>query len=320
MKHQIETVISVERLEDFQDEYVYDLEMADDNHNFFANDILVHNSACVDLSHFVISNNYDLSKKEDVQKVCDYLAVVEKQLNENCNTIAKDNFHSEELNRLKFSREILADCGTFTAKKNYILHLVDKEGNYVGDKDKWKIMGLQIKKSEISPEIRRDLSKLIKDSVIKPINNSSFQNIATEMWDKFKTMTVDEIAFYKGYNTEKTMDGFLQASKGTGGAAKAANYWNQLIESLKLKNKYDEIKVGERIRFVYIKEENDYGIDSIGWPSAIKFPPEFQELFKVDYPLMFEKTVLKPLKTFMEIYQWNKFDPTCQVEFDIFDL
>ena len=277
-------------------------------------------SCAVNLSHYVSSNNYNLSKKDDVDKVCEFLAKVEKQLNDNCNTIAKDVFHSDELNRLKFSREILADCGTFTAKKNYILHLVDKEGIYVGDKEKWKIMGLQIKKSEISPEIRKDLAKLIKDSVMTPINNNSFQNKALTMWDKFVTMSVDQIAFYKGYNTEKTMDGFLDASSGTGGVAKAANYWNQLIDALKLKHKYPEIKAGEKVRFVYIKDHNDYGIDSIGWPTSITFPPEFQELFEVDYQVMFEKTVMKPLKTFMEIYQWNKFNPSCQVEFDIFDL
>ena len=39
----IEEIESIEQLEDFNDEYVYDLEV-EDSHMFFANDILAHNS------------------------------------------------------------------------------------------------------------------------------------------------------------------------------------------------------------------------------------------------------------------------------------
>ena len=40
---QIEDIDVIEQLDDFKDEYVYDLEV-EDTHNFFANDILAHNS------------------------------------------------------------------------------------------------------------------------------------------------------------------------------------------------------------------------------------------------------------------------------------
>ena len=40
----IEDIESVEQLEDFDNEYVYDIEVDDNSHTFIANDILVHNS------------------------------------------------------------------------------------------------------------------------------------------------------------------------------------------------------------------------------------------------------------------------------------
>ena len=41
--YKIESIAEIEQLDDFEDEYVYDVEV-DDCHNFFANDVLVHNS------------------------------------------------------------------------------------------------------------------------------------------------------------------------------------------------------------------------------------------------------------------------------------
>ena len=40
----IEDIELIEQLEDFDNEYVYDVEVDDDTHTFIANDILVHNS------------------------------------------------------------------------------------------------------------------------------------------------------------------------------------------------------------------------------------------------------------------------------------
>ena len=44
---QVEDIDVIEQLEDFNDEYVYDIEV-DDTHTFFANEILAHNSIYVE--------------------------------------------------------------------------------------------------------------------------------------------------------------------------------------------------------------------------------------------------------------------------------
>ena len=50
--YKIENISEIEKLDDFEDEYVYDVEV-DDSHNFFANDILVHNSIYVEFGRVV---------------------------------------------------------------------------------------------------------------------------------------------------------------------------------------------------------------------------------------------------------------------------
>ena len=44
MKYLYDDIESIELVDDFQDEYVYDIEVCDDTHTFIGNDILVHNS------------------------------------------------------------------------------------------------------------------------------------------------------------------------------------------------------------------------------------------------------------------------------------
>ena len=50
-------------------------------------------------------------------------------------------------------QEVISDKGIFVAKKHYILHLVDLDGKPI---DKMKIMGLQIKKTNL-PKYVRDM-------------------------------------------------------------------------------------------------------------------------------------------------------------------
>ena len=44
MNYIVENIQSIEQLDDFDNEYVYDIEVDDDSHTFIANDILIHNS------------------------------------------------------------------------------------------------------------------------------------------------------------------------------------------------------------------------------------------------------------------------------------
>jgi hypothetical protein len=63
MKSTFEEIESIECIGEFEDEYVYDIEMIDDTHTFVANDILVHNSVYSQLDEVISTTNWGMSPK-----------------------------------------------------------------------------------------------------------------------------------------------------------------------------------------------------------------------------------------------------------------
>ena len=104
---------------------------------------------------------------------------------------------------------------------------------------------------------------------------------------------------------------------GTTGIAKAATYYNQIIQKMGLGKKYDQLRVGDKCRFLYIEESNPYRINVMAYKDG-QWPAEFNSIFKPDYKKMFEKTVLDALKAFRQACKFSECDPSKQVAFDIF--
>ena len=108
--------------------------------------------------------------------------------------------------------------------------------------------------------------------------------------------------------------------EGTGGHAKASLYYNDIIEDLGLVGAYDKIRIGDKVRMVYIHSNNTYGIDVIAWPAHVTYAKEFESLFNINRRVMFYKTVMSPLDIVVELNQWFYIDPCVEVEVDIMSL
>lgn len=106
---------------------------------------------------------------------------------------------------------------------------------------------------------------------------------------------------------------------GATGISKACTYYNQLIKHLNIGKKYDTILLGQKVRFSYVIPANEYGIECIAFHDG-QWPKEFDEIFKVDYDVMFDKLITSPLKGFLEATKFKEVNPMKQVVFDIFDL
>ena len=92
-----------------------------------------------------------------------------------------------------------------------------------------------------------------------------------------------------------------------------------MIKKMKLGKKYDDIRLGDKVRFCYIEDGNPYKINCIAYKPG-QWPKEFEQLFKPDYRKMFDKLILDPLKKFREATKFETFDPSKQVLFNICDL
>lgn len=218
---------------------------------------------------------------------------------------------------IEYKRECFASEGIFTAKKRYALHVRDDEGKSV---DKFKYTGNEIKKSEIPAGIKVHLKYVYEKSLCDKWKSSKYASEIRRIWDEYEKLDIEDVATFKGYGSEKTMDGFLEASKGTGGHAKASLFYNQLLDDMDICGKYDKIRIGDKVRVCNISKNNKYGIDVIAWPAHGKYPKEFEDVFDIDRRVMFNKTVLSPLNIVIELNGWSNVDPCNDVEVDIMSI
>ena len=242
--------------------------------------------------------------------------IIEKDVNPFVRKLVADYCHTTQSNVLTYELEYMSAIGIYEGKKHYATLKIFNEGDPV---DIVKYAGIELKKAQVPKNMKTFLAD-IYDGVLKhDWQEKEYDEYVNKLYEKFGKFTIDEVSFWKGYNTERTAAGFLTMNKGTTGIAKACIYYNQIIEKLGLGKQYDEIRVGDKVRFCYIEPTNKYGINQIAYKDG-QWPKEFAQLFKVDYHVMFNKIILDPLKRFREACHFETKDPSKQVVFDIFSL
>jgi hypothetical protein len=293
----------------YNDEYVYDLEIADDSHMFVCNDILVHNSIYVRMDginqHLFKSKSANWNNTETFEQIKDYVDnIFQKALNDYCADFICKKFYTDQ-RRIEFKREKLSAQAEYTAKKRYIVHVYNDEGL---DVNKWSYTGVDIKKNELPSSIKKLLEECVQGLIEFDWDNSKFQSKIKDIFDTYESLPIKDVAYIKNLNTPKESTGFLTMEKGAGAHAKAAEYYNQIIREMKLEHKYDAIQASDRFQYIYIKTNNKYGINVIGFKD--RWPTEFDKLFEIDRIKMFDKQCLSPLKQIIINHGYSTFDPS----------
>lgn len=190
-----ERIVSVEKIENNVPEYVYDIEV-DNNHMFFANDILVHNTDSMFLFiepvlKSLYGDKYD-SISED-EKTETTLKIVRK-CSEYINTyiipemLKRHNAGDSELAtkyNFTFKEELVIKRAMFLdAKKKYALWIINKEGNKI---DNLSITGMEVVRADFSRFTKQMLQDVI-DKILRE-EYSSFQilNLIDKYIDEYKT-------------------------------------------------------------------------------------------------------------------------------------
>lgn len=311
-------ITSVECIGDFEDEYVYDLEMEDDtDHTFFANDILVHNSNLISITDIRKKLNFELIDSNG--DLTPEFVEIENKISDHLNTTIKD-WAIEEYNskdpRFFFKRESVCPRAIWTGKKHYILHLVNKEGEKM---NKFKYSGMSLAKSTWSKTLK-DLSKeIVETAIMTSADKSEADRMIFELFDdKFKKLPVKDIAeraSIKVLNKWEPHSNGMNKIKGSTQNAQWTIFYNELLKKLKLDNKYPKVANGSKIKKVFVKD-NQYNIEGIAFQDEL--PPEFG--LEVDYDASFYKGVMKTLEPIYEALGWNLPDPNKQVEISLDDL
>ncbi len=203
--------------------------------------------------------------------------------------------------KMQMKREALADKAIWTAKKRYIMNVHNNEGVQYA-KPKLKIMGLEAIKSSTPAACREKIKETLnlimtgtEDDVIKFIDDFRSQ---------FATLDIADIAFPRGVNGLKKFAGEKTIfGKGTPIHVRGALIYNSLITKKKLTKKYQLIKEGEKIKFIYMMEPNTIQSNIISFPTSL--PKELDLDKYIDHNTQFDKSFVEPLKIILDSIGWK---------------
>ena len=204
-------------------------------------------------------------------------------------------------NAMVMKREVIANKGIWTAKKRYMLNVLDDEGVRLA-KPKLKIMGIEAIKSS-TPEVCR--SK-IKEAInlIMTSTEKDLQNFVADFREEFSKMTAEQVSFPRSCNhIKRYYDSNSIFKKGTPIHVKGALIYNHHIKRLKLAYKYPYINEGDKIKFVKLKDPNPFKFDVVSYMGRL--PQEFELDKYIDYDTQFQKTFIDPLSFILNSIGWK---------------
>lgn len=201
---------------------------------------------------------------------------------------------------MSMKREVLADVGIFVRKKGYALSVWDSEGVRYKE-PKLKVKGLELVRSSTPKIVRESLKKAVK--LILYTDEKSLQKYVGDFRKQFNASTVDEIAFPRGVKGMTEYAGSPVYKPKTPIHVRASLLSNHHAKRLGIEHKYEAIRDGDKIKFVYLRMPNPFREDVIAFNKEI--PAEFKLDKYVDYDEMFEKTFLNAVNTVATPLGWK---------------
>ena len=204
-------------------------------------------------------------------------------------------------NKMFMKREVIADKGIWTAKKRYILNVLDNEGVRY-DEPQIKVTGIETTRSSTPEAVRKQLKKAI--NLILTTDEDSVIDYIDEVKSEFFALSPEDIAFPRGIRgLTKYNDKTKVYAGGTPIATKGALIYNYLINKSELSRKYRLIRENDKAKFVYLKIPNPSKERVITFPNGL--PKELGLLNYVDYEMQFDRSFLKPLEMILTTIGWN---------------
>jgi DNA polymerase elongation subunit (family B) len=211
--------------------------------------------------------------------------------------------------KMVMKREVIADKGIWTAKKRYMLNVLDEEG-ITFDEPKLKIMGIEAVKSSTPEVCRGRIREAIK--LIMTKDEDTLQTFVAKFKEEFYNMTAEQISFPRSCNN---LAKYKHANnifiKGTPIHVKGALIYNHQLRQFKLSRKYPIIQEGDKIKFLKLVEANPFKFDVVSY--VTKLPSEFKLQQYIDYDVMFQKTFLDPMSFILNSIGWT-YEKTASLE------
>ena len=204
--------------------------------------------------------------------------------------------------KMHMKRESISNKGIWTAKKRYMLNVYMAEDDVLLDKPEMKIMGIETSRSSTPQIVREALTKAIH--IIMNGNEASLREFVDNFRKEFFSKDPEVIAFPRGCNGMlEYADSSSIYRKSTPIHVRGALLYNHYVKKNKLTKKYQLIKAGEKVKYVYLKEPNPLGENVVSFISTL--PKELDLHRFVDYNSQFEKSFVEPLTIILHTMNWK---------------
>ena len=284
--------------------YNKELNTKDVDHNIYIDTDSVFFSAVP-----IMDNRYDNWQNEPQEVIAQHVDTVagevQDYLNQFYDILAKRMFNIDK-HRLQIKKEYVIKAGLWVKKKRYAQWIIADNGVSC---DMLDVKGLDVKRSSFPYEFQVMMKQVLidilkgekEDDITNKLNEFKANIADLEIQNIAKNSAVKDIQKY----TEKNRSAILQFKKGTPAHVKAALAYNDLLTHFKSAYKYQPMKGGDKIKWVYLKT-NPLGIDGLGFTgySDPKEITDFIEMY-IDRDRIFEAELHFKLQAFYDAVGWG---------------
>ncbi|VVC05887.1 DNA polymerase [uncultured archaeon] len=320
-----EYIVDVTETNSFKNEYVYDICMNEAEPWFFANGILVHNSAYI--------SAYPIIREQVKQGIVEWNADIAikkyNSMKDEINSTFPDfmqrtfNCPPENGNVISCDREIVARRAFFIVKKRYAALMIDKKGvryDVDGNAGKLKAMGLDLRRSD-TPVV---VQKFLKDVLVHFLSSNDESKVIDEIKDfkkKFDSLPLYEQGTPRRVNKLTYYSTLINQGKGNRvpGHVRAAINWN----TLKSINKdWVSTKITDGMKCIVCPlAANPYEMTSIAYPVDEAHLPDWFTKLPFDHQSMVDSVVDKKIENlFGKLPNWSRIESAIKKTTTLDDL
>ena len=255
--------------------------------------------------------NFDSMSEEERDEALEKIALKYQDLITGYyDTLAREAFNIKE-HRLEMKTECMIRAGYFRATRRYAQWITKKEGVPTDDLD---IKGLEFMKANFPPILGKFFKKCL-EQVLKGVPKHEIDSQLLEFRGKIlsgeipieKIGNPQAVKKLNKFTERKARAGemFSTIGKGAPAAVKAAIIYNDLLRFWKLDKKYNYITQGEKIKWIYLKN-NPYRIEAIAFLDY-DIPKEIRTFIEkyADRQKVFDSILLNKLEGFYSDLEWN---------------
>jgi DNA polymerase elongation subunit (family B) len=231
---------------------------------------------------------------------------VQIYLNGSYNYFAK-KFCNLDKHRFDIKQEVIAKSGLFVTKKRYGLKIINDNGKKV---NKLMVKGLDTVRSSFPIAMREMLSKVLED-VLMDVPKDKLDKFIINFKNSMKLMDFDKIAMptsVKGIKKYRDTEGeiFNTYKLGTPVHVKSSLFYNDLLKYFKITKKYSPIYNGEKIKWVYLKN-NPIGLETVAYKGH-EDPPQILDFIRqyINPDKIYKQALHKKIMMLYEALGWDE--------------